>query len=41
VKSIIENYNGRLWVESVQGNGTTFHFAIPRAHFQVQQEVAV
>ncbi|MGN6367712.1 MAG: sensor histidine kinase [Phycisphaerae bacterium] len=41
VKSIIENYTGRLWVESIQGKGTTFHFAIPRSHFQVNTEVAV
>jgi len=40
VKSIIENYNGRLWVESVQGSGTTFCFAIPRSHFEVAKEVA-
>ena len=41
VKSIIENYSGRLHVESVQGKGTTFHFAIPRSHFQANTEVAV
>ncbi len=41
VKSIIENYSGRLHVESVQGKGTTFHFAIPRSHFPANTEVAV
>ncbi len=41
VKSIIENYHGRLWVESVPGKGTTFHFAIPKNHFEVPQEVTV
>lgn len=40
VKSIIENYHGRLWVESTQGVGTTFLFALPRSHFQPLKEVA-
>jgi signal transduction histidine kinase len=40
VKSIIENYNGRLWIESTKGEGTVFYFAIPRAHFEFVQEVA-
>jgi signal transduction histidine kinase len=34
VKSIIENYNGRLWAQSVQGEGTTFYIAIPGTHFE-------
>ncbi|HUO08113.1 MAG TPA: HAMP domain-containing sensor histidine kinase [Phycisphaerae bacterium] len=41
VKSIIDNYSGRLWVESIQGKGTTFHFAIPRSHFPEPSEVTV
>jgi signal transduction histidine kinase len=40
VKSIVENYNGRLWAQSVEGEGTTFHMAIPGVHFEVSQEVA-
>jgi signal transduction histidine kinase len=41
VKSIIENYHGRLWAESTPGVGTTFHIAIPRSHFEFEtQEVA-
>jgi len=40
VKSIIENYHGRLWVESTEGEGTTFHFAIPIPHFEALKEVA-
>ena len=28
VKSIIETYNGRIWVESQLGVGTTFRFTI-------------
>jgi len=39
-KSIIENYSGRMWAESVEGEGTTFLFSIPRSHFEVSQEVA-
>lgn len=40
VKSIIENYNGRLWVESKQGEGTTFFIALPTHHFvQATEEV--
>ncbi|MCL2648171.1 MAG: HAMP domain-containing histidine kinase [Phycisphaerales bacterium] len=41
VKAIVENYHGRLWAESQAGQGTTFHMAIPRTHFELaQQEVA-
>lgn len=34
VKSIVENYNGRLWATSVAGEGTTFHVAFPLNHFE-------
>lgn len=38
VKSIVENYHGRLWAESTPGEGTTFYIAIPKACFPAQEE---
>ena len=42
VKSIIENYAGKLWVESAQGTGTTFFISLPKHCFTPDkpQEVA-
>lgn len=35
-KDLIQQINGRLWIESQQGIGTTFYFAIPeKPHMQV------
>jgi signal transduction histidine kinase len=31
VKSIVEGYGGRVWVESELGQGSTFGFALPIA----------
>ena len=31
VKRIVQRYGGRLWVDSVAGEGSTFHLSFPLA----------
>jgi signal transduction histidine kinase len=41
VKSIVDNYRGRMWAESKLGEGTTFFMSLPRVHFEYEKrEVA-
>lgn len=40
-KRIIEQYGGRIWVESALGSGSTFHFMLPAAEAEAMPATSV
>lgn len=41
VKKIVEDLNGKIWIESEQGRGTTFHFTLPIKNTKTGTELNV
>jgi signal transduction histidine kinase len=39
VKRIVQRYGGRIWVESVVGEGSTFRLSFPREARELEEEV--
>jgi signal transduction histidine kinase len=37
VKRVVERHGGRVWAESQEGAGTTFHVTLPAADSKVEQ----
>jgi two-component system OmpR family sensor kinase/two-component system sensor histidine kinase BaeS len=41
VKAIVQSHGGKVWVESVVGKGTSFHFCIPTAYMKTFDSLTI
>ncbi len=39
VNKVIENYKGKIWLESVENEGTTFYFLIPKSQWKIPTSI--